>query len=234
MEFISNVLEDVQQCQKAQAVSISYIKLYVVLIGISVLGLCMAIIIPFIIFLQNRLNLLWNQIKAASKKDNNSLGHRCINRLEKFHNIKDININELEISNNRIKFGYIFKYLVRLSVFLMIGSVYYIIANYAFYVKLQSLLSNRPDMLYNSIIARSSLTKADYLIKQITVKGIIDFEILYSDNMPLNNDYESGLSEAIKNTLTKTQALLNPDYSELMGSNLYNIISRLRVKATRS
>lgn len=220
IDFINLVLEKIARCQTNQATSLAYIKIYVIVVGVFVLGICILLTIPFVIFLQNRLNLLWNQIRTISQKNSNSLIDVCNHRLEEFHDIKDTNNKVLEISRSSIKFNYTTKYLIRLSVFLIIGSVFYITSNYIFYVKFESFLSNRPQILYKLIMMRISLTKLDYWTKEVT--GFQSFKLLYPNYVPLSSDFLKKLSDTAHDLQTNTQSLLNPGYLELMGSSFYN------------
>jgi hypothetical protein len=220
-EFIENILQQILKCQETKALEFPSLNLYVIIIGISVLGICIVLVIPFVLFIQNRLNLLWNLIKKVSIKNSNNLGNLCVSRLKKFHFINNLDIGELKISKVPIRFNYIKRYGLVLIIFVVIGSIYYIISSYAFYKKINLLIVSRPKLLNNILISRISLTKLDFYAKTINFNGFLDFQTLYPEYVPINNDYKSCYIDSVNNLIYNSKALLNPDYLELIGPSLF-------------
>jgi hypothetical protein len=220
--FIKNVLDKVVQSQVAHAVQLSSINLYIIIIGMGIQGICLLSIIPFILFVQNRMNLLWNLIKNYSKKDSDSLGNSAISRLEVFHSTKYYDIHEIEISKTPIHFNYIIKYVLTLSIFLVIGSIFYLVSNYIFYSKFNSLLASRPKLLNNLIQVRLLSIELEFWISSVLGKDYQDFTTLYPDYMPINNDYMTEINNKADLLIDNAQALLNPDYLQLIGTDLFD------------
>jgi hypothetical protein len=168
------------------------------------------------------MNFLWNLIKKSSKKDSESLGHLSICRLESFHSIKNYDKTEIEVSKTRFHFNYIINYILVLSIFLIIGLSYYLISNYVFFTKFSSLLTSRPKLLNNIIQSRISFSVFQYWMKNGLFRGVYDFQKFYPSYMPITNDYAGKFYSKTSYLHYNTQALLNPDYMSLIGTDLLN------------
>jgi hypothetical protein len=166
------------------------------------------------------MNFLWNFIKKSSKKNSESFGHLLISRLESFHSVKDYDINEIEESKFPFHFSYFIKYIIVLSVFLIIGLSYYLISYYVFYIKFGSLLANRPKLLNDIINFRISFSVFEYWLKNTNFKGLYDFQTRYPTYMALSNAYNNEFYKKTSSLHFSAQSVLNRDYSDLIGTDL--------------
>ena len=186
--------------------------------------LSMIILIPFIYYVQNKLNLLWGELRKLSIDENSGLMQMCIERLERVHDeIGILEINERISSKTKIMhFSYIRKYSSRLLIYAVIGSIFYVTMNFTYYQNFATLLSTRPKLFSHLIYSKINLSKLDFISKEVL--GIAlhnNLEVLYPDYISMSTDYVTDLNALIANIKSDSEAILSPDFHFLLGDALY-------------
>ena len=224
--YIENILSQVVECEKNQITNLANSITIFIVIGAIVLTICMITVIPFAYFIENRVNLLWNQMKYISNQDQNTFKQIYIERLEKVHKSFGVieNIEKKFVGTNKIHFFYALKYIQRVSVFFIIGGCFYLISNYTFFVKFEKLLINRPQMLLDVIITRTYISKLDYWTKEVISRHVRDVNDYYPDYSPISNDFSSELEIVIGKLKLANSQMKNNDFAELFGKNLLTLL----------
>lgn len=224
-EYLNKVLNEITLCRQNQVKEFSDSKVYLIILGAGMLIACILILIPFAFYLQNKLNLLWNEIKNSVLNENNSLKQVCLDRLETVHNKKDIpEFTKKSLQKDKIiQFAYAKKYLLRTSILLIVGSIFYLLSNYVFFAKLEEMLSKRPLLLNNLVSSRINLSRLDYWGKQVITKDLgIDIIIRYQEFIPISVNYDRELEEAAVLLHKNSFQILSNNYQVLLSEDLWN------------
>jgi hypothetical protein len=195
-----------------------------IIAGLLVLCVCVVATIPFVLFIRNRLKLLWNFIRSTAKQGSKNLDQLCISRLKEFHSMNDQEISETVANDTMMRSDRLdalnssTKYFLILSLFILIGFLIYLVSYFVFFAQFEIFMTNRPKIFMNLILSRISISRLGYYALQVMQK---DAGLEYSKYNPLNPDYSSELNQAITDLHYNTQNLLNSDYSQLIGSQLF-------------
>ena len=131
---IKDIINEIAICEIQQSSELSNTELILLLIEGLIIGLCLIIFIPIMYFVENRLNMLWKQIKIISEEDFFKFRKICQQRLKKLHNCDEV-LNQYEKDSMKgfSKLNYVRRYMIRASIVLIIGCIYLIISQYIFY-----------------------------------------------------------------------------------------------------
>ena len=217
------ILEQIVACQQVQASQLSTSSGILICIGITVICICIFVLVLFSYYVQNRLNLLWNQIKRASIDKDNDLRQVCIDRLERVHD----EVGLLEVldkkssEDKRIQFNYVRKYCLRLVILVILGTVFYLISNYVFYLSFEDMMGKRPVMLLHLLNLRINLSKLHFWATETFVATVnIDLRYLYPTYIPLSTDYKTDLQAIINSLQSDSQAMISSGYEQLLGQGI--------------
>lgn len=231
--YLKNIIASVVLCRREKAKEIKTFNTLLTILGISIVFLCNAILIPFVFFVQNRLTSLWNQIKSDATSSSNMMKEMCLERLKIVHQYEEFGEDNKEETqnyntrrkNDKVKFDYRKKYILRIIILLFFGSTFYIISNFVFFSPMQIRLKNRPDVLYYLILSRIELAHLSFWSRQILIeKFYLDLKSNPSWHIPLNTDYEVNLEYSAHEVISNTRKILKEKYSELLGKSAEKVI----------
>lgn len=223
---LADIFQEIVACKQETVLELSNTSFLLIIIGVTVIALPILILISSSYFVQNRLNLLWNQISSFSNDEKSDLKQICIDRLEKVHN--EISLHELfahiSASTERKKFNYVKKYIMILMILPLIGAIYYLVSNYSYYLYFAQALKNRPELLSLLITSNVNLSKLDTWAGQNWGSFIgYDFQAYYPGYIPVSTDYAKNLQYITESLLNDTQSIVSPTYQELLGNDIYQL-----------
>ncbi|OMJ68902.1 hypothetical protein SteCoe_33519 [Stentor coeruleus] len=226
--YLEKILEALIDCRSEKSKDFRTFNTMLTILGVCIVFMCNLALIPFVIFVQNKLNSLWNRTKTNAVSSSNMMREMCLERLRIIHNYEESSDNideDSSILSNlkkkaKLKFDYRKKYIIRIIILLFLGSGFYLISNFAFFEPIQTSLQNRPEMLYSLIISRIKLTHLNFWSRQALVqKYKLDLKMVAGVFIPLNTDYQVNLEKSIEQVLLNVRKSLEGKYAELLGAN---------------
>ena len=226
---IRKIINDIVACEVQQSSDLSNTEAILLSIGGSVIGICLIAFIPILCFVENRLNMLWKQIKLICEEDVCNFRQVCQDRLEQVHNSADqLDQSDKSIAKVSSKFNYVKRYMIKIIIFLFIGSMYLIISKYLFYQKFQEYLQNRPKVSSDLIYSRIYVSEVDYWTKEVLATQVaLDLNSFNPEYIPSGTDYDSSLDASTSHLLEMISDLTNPIYRELIGSQIYSALFQM-------
>jgi hypothetical protein len=223
-KLIDKLMENVVKCQEERANVLAKKMQSLIAIGISLCAICSLLLVPFILFSQVKLNTVWNHMRTLIVDSKNDIKEVCIERLDSVHNSFDnYPVDDMKkASKKTLKFNYLRRYLLRLGFFIVFGVFYYLIANYAFYTKIETVLLQRPEILYQLISIRTLLIESMFWGGKSSI--FTDPSENIKDFNPLNTNYASQLNNS--NSLLYLYSLnsIQPQYQSIIGSTVAQML----------
>lgn len=186
------------------------------------MGLCIAGLIPYSIFIENRLIKLWKFTRKLAKHGTDSLEKICNERLENVHNIFNYaKIIKKKRNSRSIKAWYALQFVIRLGFFVVITVIFYVACDSYFYKNLTPLLASRPELLFKLADSRVGISKSLFYTKQIMLDRMLDIKVLFPEFIPMTVAYRDMLgkiSEGLKDDLVD---IMKKENMELIGSDIY-------------
>ncbi|CAG9335765.1 unnamed protein product [Blepharisma stoltei] len=177
-ELIKDALSGLVECEKNR---IHDSSLYINLLlwaGIIILGLCLCVLLYFIVRLKSAYENFWKFIKNSVVSSYSSLRQVALDRLTSIHGLEINKENDLIQKNpkkksNYVKANIIWKFCWRLSFFAII-SIAFILAILYLYKACETYMINRPKLLQNFNIRRALLARIGYFTRDINKPPYLD------------------------------------------------------------
>ncbi|CAG9334493.1 unnamed protein product [Blepharisma stoltei] len=232
--LISNGLENIYQrtnsslgelvdCEMQRISDNSDIITILLVVGLCVSGLCTIVLIYYIFSISNKYNILWNFIKKITHLSYFELKRCCLERLCSVHG-NDYNQEEVDAvyrnkpPEDKLTFKENLKFILRLCIFLLITTLYYISVHAILYVKCEELLRERPKLLTNYIRRRALVPRIDFWARESAIyETSIGLKTLFSERIIFNSP-DTNLNESI--SLFKTANAQLRDFMNYMSSSL--------------
>ncbi|OMJ91862.1 hypothetical protein SteCoe_5539 [Stentor coeruleus] len=228
-KYINNQLNTIVVCEKHNIKKLVETKKILIGFGIGILAICSIILLPFILYTQRKMNLMWNQVKKAAIEDSITFKKLCVERLESTHNSLNytIGITTQNQKDRVVYFSYQYKYLWRLFLLAILGSCYYLISNYYFYDNFQFILDKKPEFIYNLIMARTRIPTLNFLIKNYDLNQLnLDPQFMSPNFAPLSTDYTSILLEVSDELARNLKIIIQPEFEKLRSDSFYKTLFR--------
>ncbi|OMJ93189.1 hypothetical protein SteCoe_3882 [Stentor coeruleus] len=221
-KHIHKIINEIKTCEKNNALNLQSIKLINLSIGFIVMGLCIAGLIPYSIFIENRLIKLWKFTRKIAKHGTDGLEKVCNERLENIHSFYSYaKVVKKKRNSKKIKAWYALQFISRLGFFVIITTIFYVACESYFYKSLTPLLVNRPELLFRLTDSRVGISNSLFYAKQTMLNGRLDIKTLFPEFIPMTVAYRDMLekiSEGLKNDLLD---VMKKENMELIGSDIY-------------
>jgi hypothetical protein len=225
---LKKYLASLVKCEQNLVSDFANIKLVLIFVGVAILSLCSLALIPFTVFIEKSINTLWKKIRTAAAGSAVGLKQICIRRLDEVHDYIYI---PSEDEDNRFdkeikKFSYIKRYLWRIGLFLLVGTVYYLILNYTFMVKFESLLNLKPEMLSLIVSTRALLADSQFWYIQSITGELFhnDMSIQFKQPLPFDLNYFVPMNQSLNELAVCSRSLVQTKYTDLFGSANYDMM----------
>ncbi|CAG9317070.1 unnamed protein product [Blepharisma stoltei] len=219
-ERVNSTMNGIVDCE-TERVKMTGIYINALLIfGFLALGVLVLVIIGYIIFVSRKQDEFWNFILNNAQWALVKLKSSAVDRLILVHGIdysKDLN---MEISGNRIKrkvkTSVYVQYSWRLMVFFIIAASYYLLISLYLYPKCENFMINRPKLLSNFNIRRSTLRKLSMLSRET-------YSHYFQKKVPQYFQYANGWTSVNMASIIlrfKNKELRESDLKKLMSKEL--------------
>ncbi|CAG9323943.1 unnamed protein product [Blepharisma stoltei] len=222
--YCNSSLYDVIDCQKAKIDNFQVEMVFLLFLGILVLGICVGIITPFCYSTIKIENNFWNKIRQNASDHYFELTQSSLERLVRVHNQPEIELNSKSPSKTSFDFRNYWKYIWRVLLYFFVVLAFSLINILYLYQQCVDYLSYRPEIIRELIQSRILYSSLGVWTSEVAIKNIYvsdEDKIKYS--LPFKNDkiwmeetinkikhaglqlrkskYSSILSEEIKKTL---------------------------------
>ncbi|CAG9317137.1 unnamed protein product [Blepharisma stoltei] len=186
--------------------------------GFFALGVLVLVIIGYIIFVSRKQDEFWNFILNNAQWALAKLKSSAVDRLVLVHGVDYSSDLNMEISGNRlkrkVKTSVYMQYSWRLMVFFIIAASYYILISLYLYPKCEDLMINRPKLLSNFNIRRSTLRRLSMLSRET-------FTHYFQKKVPQYFQYSNAWT-----SVNRASTILRLKNKELRESGLKKLMSK--------
>ncbi|CAG9322463.1 unnamed protein product [Blepharisma stoltei] len=177
-EITQNAMQGLVNCEVQRVTDIKSEIASWIYFGLGLLGMFVAMLIGYVIYMTKKYDQFWNFIKKVLHRSYLDLKATYIERLSKIHGIdyeSDQNQDHRRSKrrSKQIKTRIYLKYIWRLSIFLVIASCYFFILKFHLYEQCENYLINRPRLLLNLISKRTQLTRMSVFARDIASNSIL-------------------------------------------------------------
>ena len=221
-DVILEAINGITRCASSNDSQLYTIQMTMIGFGMGVLALACLILVPFIYSIQKSQNRLWNQIKNISRDQTSNYKKLCTDRLKDFHSICGLSNNLTKLKKPfTLNFLYSLRYLKRISLFILLGTSYYIITYFAYFTEFDKILVQRPDLLGKIVISKTEVTRLMFWSRNA---GSTSHSIsTYSPQFyPMDTDYMSVLASTASGLQSIMKSLVNSDYSSVIDQNTHS------------
>ncbi|CAG9322470.1 unnamed protein product [Blepharisma stoltei] len=171
-EFTHQAMLNLRDCEVDRVKGLGrYITAWI-FIGTALLGIFIGVLIVYVIYMNHNYDKFWEFFKKNLQVSYIDLRIVCVERLWKIHGIdykRDYFEEGSESKDAKaIKSKMYVRYILRLSIFLIIALTYYIILKYYLYDQCESFLINRPNLLIDLISKRTLLSRMSVFARDIS------------------------------------------------------------------
>ncbi|CAG9323963.1 unnamed protein product [Blepharisma stoltei] len=219
-KYCYDSLCDVISCKKS-AISDFRTEIYILLVlGIIVLSIGIVIMVPFCNSAIKTENILWNNIRKYATKNYLELKQSCILRLNSVHNQHETVIFNGNRSKNLLSFRSYWKYIWRVTLFLIATSIFCIINITYFYQKCADYLYYRPEVTKQLITSQVLFTNFNIWITEAAMQTP-GFSL--ADMLPLGSPFSNAilnLDEIIAQIKSSQLTFRKSKHSEILPRSL--------------
>lgn len=156
---INKALLELEKCDEEKLKESRFLTDILLACIISVPGIAVIFLLFYVYLIEREYNKFWNQIRKSSFKNYNNLRNAVSNRLKNLHNYEislEDNFHPNNVKCSKIKARVYLKYTFNLSLFVIFSVVFYMIFDLHIQKNIETLISNRPNLL-NNFIMRSAM-----------------------------------------------------------------------------
>ncbi|CAG9327540.1 unnamed protein product [Blepharisma stoltei] len=169
--YMSNSsLSGLVNCEVDRIDTIGTFTIILDVIGASILGICVAFLIFYIIFISKKYNNLWNFIREKIYACYYELIKNCKERLTLVHNeeLEDVDI-PLRKKYKMVSINTSMRYIIRLTLFISLTGIYYSLVHGFMYPDVEEYLKQRPKILYVYVQRRAIFPKIDFFAREAAI-----------------------------------------------------------------
>ncbi|CAG9327539.1 unnamed protein product [Blepharisma stoltei] len=166
--YMSNSsLNGLVNCEIDRISTIGTFTIVLDVIGASILGICMAFLVFYILFISKKYNNLWNFIREKIYACYYELIKNCKDRLALVHNeeLEEVDI-PLRKKYKRISINIRMRYITRLALFISLTGIYYSLVHGIMYPDVEEYLKKRPQIMYIYVQRRAIIPKIGFFARE--------------------------------------------------------------------
>jgi hypothetical protein len=197
LEYFREKEKDLFSCEKGSIQDLSRVKVVLISLGVAVILFCWMLSIFLIRRIQANQFFLWkNLLKITTSTSPFVI--KCRQRLLDFSS-SALEMNDVKVVNLKHlrKLKFYTRYFIKISILLIIGSVYLIVVYYKYYLEFESSLLQRNQMFKNLSFTKTSLTALNFWQRNLFQSPSDVFHSL-DPVIPFSQDYRMIIIKEIK------------------------------------